>query len=96
MKNGSKSFFLTFFADLLATKLQVFKANEKDFKDLITILIDHDIGTSDGEELINGTYISRLRSKDWGVYKTFIRTLQNMMLMLDGFSMSPSERDCGG
>jgi hypothetical protein len=80
-------------ADLVATKLQVFKANEKDFGDLITILIDHNIGTSDEKEVINGIYISRLCSKDWGVYKTFTRTLQNMLLMLDRFNLSRNERE---
>jgi hypothetical protein len=80
-------------ADLVATKLQVFKANEKDFKDLITILVDHDVGSSDGKELINGVYISRLCSENWGVYKTFTRTLQNTFAMLDSFSLSPGEKE---
>ncbi|MDA4121063.1 MAG: hypothetical protein OK404_01495 [Thaumarchaeota archaeon] len=64
-------------ADLLATKLQVVEINEKDLKDLASILLDHDVGTTDGEQ-INGAYLAKLTSNDWGVYKTLTVNLDKL------------------
>ena len=58
-------------ADLLSTKLQIVEINEKDMKDILAMLLDHDISTEDGSDMINGGYISKLCSEDWGIYKTF-------------------------
>jgi hypothetical protein len=64
-------------ADLLATKLQVVEINEKDLKDLACIFLDHDVGSTDGEQ-INGAYLSKLTSNDWGVYKTLTVNLDRL------------------
>ena len=64
-------------ADLLATKLQVVEINEKDLKDLASIFLDHDVGAADGE-MINGAYLAKLCSNDWGVYKTLTINLDRL------------------
>jgi len=62
-------------ADLLSTKLQIVQINEKDIKDIIAMLIDHDLSVEEGAGKINAAYISRLCAEDWGVYKTFTTNL---------------------
>ena len=77
-------------ADLLATKLQIYEINVKDFKDLTSILVDHDMGTDDGET-INGSYLAKLCAGDWGAYKTFTRNLTTLETMMEGFGLTPSQ-----
>lgn len=62
-------------ADLLVTKLQVIEMNEKDYKDIVALLLDHEIGDDDGPEMINGRYLSKLCAKEWGIHRTFTRNL---------------------
>jgi hypothetical protein len=61
-------------ADLLATKLQIIEINQKDYKDIVAILLDHEIGSSDAN-MINGEYLAKLCGGDWGIYKTFTTNL---------------------
>jgi hypothetical protein len=59
-------------ADLLATKLQVFETSDKDYRDLIAILVDHPF--VEGPELSDGIDASRLSAltgDDWGLWRTF-------------------------
>jgi hypothetical protein len=79
-------------ADLLATKLQVVQINEKDFRDLTALFLDHDVGSADGET-INGLYIARLCSNDWGIYKTFTMNLAKLAAAIDIYGLTPTEID---
>jgi hypothetical protein len=65
-------------ADMLVTKLQIIDINEKDLKDMITLFADYDVGNGDGE-LINGAYLAKLCSSDWGIYKTFTINLDRLL-----------------
>ena len=62
-------------ADLLSTKLQIVEINEKDMKDILAMLLDHDLSSEDGSGKINGDYIAKLCADDWGIYKTFTMNL---------------------
>ncbi|HXW36506.1 MAG TPA: hypothetical protein VEJ36_01185 [Nitrososphaerales archaeon] len=75
-------------ADLLATKLQIVQANEKDYRDMVSLFLDHDVDSSDGEN-INGTYLADMCSKDWGVYKTFVVNLSKIPTFIDSFGLTP-------
>ena len=79
-------------ADLLATKLQIFKTNEKDFKDIIAILLDHEVTESDEPNTINGKRLAKLCSQDWGIYKTFTLVLDKTAIMLEKFDLSPEDK----
>src|SRR3989441_2381664 len=79
-------------ADLLVTKLQIVQINDKDLRDMATLIMDHDVGSADGET-INGSYMARLCSNDWGVYKTFTSNLSKLEASLDGYGLSSSEID---
>ena len=70
-------------ADMLLTKLQVVEINEKDLKDLTCILLDHDIGDSD-ENQVNGAYIAKLCADDWGIYRTVTGSLDKLAAFVPG------------
>lgn len=74
-------------ADMLTTKLQIVKINEKDVKDIISMFVDHDVGTSDAPELINGAYLAKLCSNDWGVYKTFGINVDHILNIISEFGL---------
>ena len=55
--------------DLLISKLQVYEVNRKDLVDSIALLLDHPVGDHDND-VINATYLAKLTSEDWGLYRT--------------------------
>lgn len=65
-------------ADLLATKLQVVEITEREYRDIISILNDHEISDTEKPEMINGQYLADLCAGDWGIYKTFMVNLENI------------------
>jgi len=73
--------------DLVATKLQVVEASEREYKDIICLLLDHEIGGNDVGEAINGKYLAKLASKDWGVYTTFKKSLDGVEGFLETFPL---------
>jgi hypothetical protein len=80
-------------ADLLATKLQIFKTNEKDFKDITAILLDHEVTETDQPDAINGKRLAQLCASDWGIYKTFSIVLDKTRVMLDKFDLTPQDME---
>jgi hypothetical protein len=78
--------------DLLMTKLQIAELNEKDVKDMICLLNDHELANEDAPEKINSKYISQLCSNDWGVYKTFTMNLNRVLKYLDKLSQDDAMR----
>ncbi len=56
-------------SDLLLQKIQIIKINEKDIKDIIILLREHQVGEFE-KETVNINYIARLLSKDWGFWYT--------------------------
>jgi hypothetical protein len=76
-------------ADLLATKLQVVEITEREYRDIISLLNDHEISDTDAPETINGKYLARLCSEDWGIYKTFTINLGNITTALGQYQLDP-------
>ncbi|MEI7844804.1 MAG: hypothetical protein WCK35_03275 [Chloroflexota bacterium] len=68
-------------AELLLSKTQIIELNQKDILDIISLLLDNDVGYSD-EGLINIDHITRLCLKDWGLYKTLTITLSKVEYIL--------------
>lgn len=77
-------------AELLMSKLQIVKINEKDIKDTIVLIRAHDIGDND-KDVINGKHIARLLSKDWGFYYTFTVNLKKVLDILPSYSSLSSK-----
>jgi len=79
-------------ADLMATKLQIVQINDKDFRDVVSLFVDHELGSEDGE-FINGQYISDLCANDWGIYKTFTINLAKVLVALQGYGLETSQAE---
>jgi len=79
-------------ADLVATKLQVVQMTEREYKDLICLLMDHDVGTKDLSETINGMHLAKLASDDWGIYMTFKQTIHSLLSALEGYGLSTEQQ----
>jgi peroxiredoxin (alkyl hydroperoxide reductase subunit C) len=70
--------------DLLLTKLQMgVRLEVKDAKDVVAILEDHDLGHCDGKEVLNVDYMSELCSREWGVCKSVIYSLENVRQFIE-------------
>ncbi len=61
-------------ASLLLQKIQIVKINEKDIKDIIILLREHQVMKIE-KETVNVDYIAKLLSKDWGFWYTAITNL---------------------
>jgi hypothetical protein len=73
-------------ADMLATKLQIVEVTEKDYKDMMAIILDHEVGSSD-DKMINGDYLAKLCGADWGIYKTMTMNLGRLTEVLNEFKL---------
>ena len=78
-------------ADLLLSKLQVVKTNEKDYLDAIAVLADHDLTADD--EGININRLNELCAKDWGWWRTVTMVAERTHKFVRELSQGP---DGGG
>jgi len=62
--------------DMLLEKMQIVHINEKDIVDTIMLLREHSIATSTAPETIDGSYLAKLLSNDWGFYYTVTTNLK--------------------
>lgn len=66
-------------ADLVLEKLQIHEINRKDLVDLMTLFTVYEIGeTSNDPNKIDGKYIAKILSNDWGFYYDAIQNLQRL------------------
>lgn len=79
-------------ADMLATKLQIVEINQKDLKDIVSMFLDHDVVDKDAPDAINGGYLAKVCSDDWGIYKTFVMNLDRILGMMGDFGLEDAER----
>ena len=78
-------------ADLVATKLQVVEMTEREYKDLVCLLLDHAVGTNDEPEIVNGARLAKLASDDWGIYTTFKKTIQSLLNALGDYGLASEQ-----
>jgi hypothetical protein len=79
-------------AELLLSKLQIVKVNEKDLLDAAVLLLEHPLGESDAGA-INLARIAELMSRDWGLSRTAGINLDKVMRIGEGNDrIGPSER----
>jgi hypothetical protein len=78
--------------DILLEKMQIVRINEKDIRDTIIMLREHQI--QDGErESLNAGYVSKLLANDWGFYYTVTTNLNNVRSFLDKYeALTSSDR----
>ena len=73
--------------DLFLTKTQVVKVNEKDLKDMVAILEDHEASYKSDNETIDLNYISKLCSEDWGLQKSVMVNLDILESFVTGHKL---------
>jgi hypothetical protein len=78
-------------AELLLEKAQIVKINEKDIKDLIVLLLEHDVGEGD-EETINMQRIVGIMAGDWPFYYTTTMNLNKMKSLLPKYDVLTDEQ----
>jgi|SRR5579875_433627 len=78
-------------AELLLTKLQIVKLNEKDLRDIFALVSGHPVGDRD-EETINASYIASLCAQDWGLWRTTKMNLQCARETLTEYVGDPDRR----
>lgn len=78
-------------ADLLSTKLQIIEINEKDMKDILSMFLDFDVSKTDSNA-INGDYLAKLSSDDWGLYKTFTINLNKILASVDNHGLDDAQK----
>jgi hypothetical protein len=64
-------------AELLLSKLQIVKLNEKDVVDAILLLLDHPLGHGDADTIDVGR-IADLAAEDWGLWRTLTMNLEKV------------------
>jgi len=72
-------------AELLLQKLQIVQLTDKDVKDVLVLMREHEVADHD-KEAINLPYISKLLANDWGFYYTATMNLKKVRGMVGSFN----------
>lgn len=79
--------------DLILSKLQVIELNEKDVRDTLALLYDHEIGESKDPDVLDVGYITSVCGNDWGWYKTITTNLDTVLKLSDKFLESDEMKE---
>jgi Uncharacterised nucleotidyltransferase len=81
-------------AELLLSKAQIVQLNRKDALDIISLLLNNDLG-KDSEGKIGLDRIASLCAQDWGLYKTVTINLKRVHDLLAGeeLNLTPDEKN---
>jgi len=79
-------------SDLLTTKLQIVEINEKDIKDILVLLLDHEVSTEEIADKINAQYIAKLCADDWGIYRTLAMNLDRIPDFVGSLNLDDEQR----
>jgi hypothetical protein len=78
-------------AELLLQKLQIAQTNEKDIQDTIILLREHEIGSTDKDE-VNGDYVAKVLSNEWGFYYTVSLNLPKIKEFLNKYPLASEDK----
>jgi hypothetical protein len=78
-------------SDLLLLKLTITRLNEKDIRDIITMVKDLQVGDDDSTGTINVSYIAGLCAKGWGLHHDVTASLRRTLNFLPGYSLPEDE-----
>jgi hypothetical protein len=78
-------------SDILATKLQILELNEKDVRDILSIVKDLPLGETDTSGMINLNYIGQLCSRDWGLCKDVLSNIDKCIGMITTYDLTSEE-----
>jgi hypothetical protein len=63
-------------AELLLTKLQIIEVNEKDVRDTVAMLLEHDV--TEDDRGLNENRVAELCADDWGLWRTITHNLDTV------------------
>jgi hypothetical protein len=72
-------------AELLLTKLQIIELNEKDVRDAVVLLDEHDV--TDDDSGLNGARVAELCAVDWGLWRTITANLDAVGAHLERYDV---------
>jgi len=82
-------------ADIVLEKLQIHQINRKDLIDLITLFFVHDVQGQFGKQAIDGAYIGKILSGEWGFWYDATTNLEKVRALLQTLEkegkLSPSQ-----
>lgn len=76
-------------ADLLLAKLQVAEINRKDLTDTAMLLLDHELGDTDGPGVIGGARLDETCGGDWGLFTTVTDNLTRLDELAPSLGIGP-------
>ncbi len=74
-------------SDLLLIKVTTSPLNEKDLRDIVTMVKDLRVGSDDSPGTINKAYIAELCAKRWGLSHDVLVALRNSLNMLSRYNL---------
>ena len=72
-------------AELVLTKLQIIELNEKDVRDAVALLLEHEVTEDDTG--VNGSQFASLCCDDWGLCRTITQNLASVREHLGGYEV---------
>jgi len=63
-------------AELLLTKLQIIELNEKDVRDTVALLLEHEV--TEDDQGVNASHVASLCADDWGLWRTISHNLEKL------------------
>lgn len=79
-------------SELLLSKLQIVKINDKDVVDIVLLLLDHPLGSGDSDT-VDLARIGRLCSDDWGMWRTLTQNLGKVRALTATYpQLDPQQR----
>ncbi len=78
-------------SNLLLTKLQIFRVNEKEIRDIVTLLDGVAVSETGAPGAIDAGYIAGLCANDWGLFHDVGLTLQQVAERVEGFGLSATQ-----
>jgi hypothetical protein len=68
-------------AELLLTKLQIVELNEKDVRDTVALLLEHEVTDDDA------SHVAALCADDWGLWRTITHNLEGVRQHMGGYAV---------
>ncbi|SDY05022.1 hypothetical protein [Halobellus clavatus] len=78
--------------DLLLSKLQIVEVSDRDVRDILAMLTDHPVESSDDTERIDPEYIADLCGNDWGLWRTVTYSLDRVEEYVENEELPIDER----
>ena len=78
-------------AELLLTKLQIVRLNDKDLRDIWAILHEHEVAEHD-DDAVNTAHVAGLLAADWGLWRTSRQSVEVAREHLDDAPLDEADR----